>query len=210
MTSPSIRDPFPGRKPRPYRAAIVAGGMIVFVVSLLGVWYSLPTKETASISEVVSAPGIKRAFVPFAEPRPVAHVTFEDGAGRPRSLADFRGKVVLLNVWATWCVPCRKEMPTLDRLQTQLGGADFEVVALSIDRDGAAVVRQFFDETNVHALGVYVDPTTEAQSKLEIIGVPTTLLLDRQGREVARYTGIAEWDRPEIIATIKRYLERPK
>jgi thiol-disulfide isomerase/thioredoxin len=153
---------------------------------------------------------VQRAFVPFAKPRPLANIAFEDGADRKRSLADFRGKVVLLNVWATWCSPCRQEMPTLDRLQSQLGGADFEVVALSIDRDGATVVRRFFNETNVHRLTVYVDPTMEVQSQLSMIGVPTTLLIDQQGREVARYTGVAEWDRPEIAATIKRYLPMPK
>ncbi len=166
--------------------------------------------DPVSASEAATAAIAQPPFVPFAITRPVADVLFQDGAGRQRSLSDFRGKVVLLNVWATWCAPCRKEMPTLDRLQSQFGGPDFEVVALSIDRDGAAAVRKFFNETSVHALSVYVDPTTEAMSKLEILGVPTTLLIDRQGREVARQTGIADWDRPEIVATIERYLPIPK
>ncbi len=156
--------------------------------------------------------GGERAFklIPYAPSRPIANVEFEDGQGKKRTLSDFRGKVVLLNLWATWCGPCRKEMPTLDRLQQRLGSADFEVVALSIDRGGQAVVKSFFDEIDVRALAVYVDPTTEAQSKLDIIGVPTTLLIDREGREIARYLGPAEWDRPEIIATIQRYLPPPK
>jgi thiol-disulfide isomerase/thioredoxin len=145
-------------------------------------------------------------FTAYASPRPIAAVEFEDGQGRKRALVDFRGKVVLLNLWATWCGPCRKEMPTLDRLQSQLGGADFEVVALSIDRGGQAVVKSFFDEIGVQRLAIYVDATAEAGTKLGILGVPTTLLLDGAGREIGRVTGPAEWDSPEVIETIRRYL----
>lgn len=197
----------------PYRAALIAVGLIAFAISLVGVWYSLPRSETVPLlSEVVPPAAAPRAFAltPYAKPRPVANVGFEDGDGRKRSLADFRDKVVLLNVWATWCAPCRKEMPTLDRLQARLGSADFEVVALSIDRDGQPVVRRFFDEINVRSLKVYVDTSTEAMSKLAIVGVPTTLLIDRKGREIARYTGVAEWDRPDAVGTIERYVAEGK
>ena len=97
-------------------------------------------------------------------------------------------------------------MPTLDRLQSQLGGADFEVVALSIDRGGQAVIKSFFDEIGVQRLAIYVDATAEAGTKLGILGVPTTLLLDPAGREIGRVTGPAEWDGPEVIDTIRRYL----
>jgi len=193
----------------PYRAALIAAGFIAFAVALVGVWYSLPPSETVPLlSEVVPPTGAPRTFAltPYAKARLIANVGFEDGDGRKLRLADFRGKVVLLNIWATWCAPCRKEMPTLDRLQTRLGSGDFEVVALSIDRDGTPVVRRFFDEINVHALKVYVDTSTEAMSKLAIVGVPTTLFIDRKGREIARYTGVAEWDRPDVVGTIQRYI----
>jgi thiol-disulfide isomerase/thioredoxin len=197
----------------PYRVLLITAGLVAFAVALVGVWYSLPPSETVPLlSEVVPPTSAPRTFAltPYAKAHLIANVRFEDGDGRKLSLADFRGKVVLLNIWATWCAPCRKEMPTLDRLQTRLESGDFEVVALSIDRDGTPVVRRFFDEINVHALKVYVDTSTEAMSKLAIVGVPTTLLIDRKGREIARYTGIAEWDRPDVVGTIEHYIAEGK
>ena len=120
--------------------------------------------------------------------------------------AAFKGDVTVLNVWASWCVPCRKEMPALDRLQQQLGGPDFQVVALSIDTGGAAAVRRFYDEIGIHTLAIYVDPTTAATGKLRTLGIPTTLLLDREGRERWRKTGPAEWDSPEIVESLRAKL----
>ncbi len=130
-----------------------------------------------------------------------AAIQFEDADGRSRSLSDFRGKIVLLNIWATWCVPCRKEMPTLDRLQTALGGADFEVVALSIDRR-MDVVRKFFADVGIQKLAMYLDSSAKATRQLGAVGLPTTLLVDREGREVGRLIGPAEWDSPDIAAFI--------
>jgi thiol-disulfide isomerase/thioredoxin len=199
-----------GRR-RHYGVAIAGLGLSVAVFSALGILHSLP-RGSAPIREAQAANAEVStfAFFPYHAPRPVANVRFADAKGRMRDLASFHGKVVLLNIWATWCGPCRQEMPTLDRLQATLGGKDFEVVALSIDRGGQAAVSSFFDETDVRTLAIYVDATTEAQARLGIIGVPTTLLLDRQGREVGRVTGPAQWDSPEVIDTIKRYLPTRK
>lgn len=207
MTAPTARgDPIPA-KWRRYRAAIIVAGLLVLAISLIGAWLSLPPASTPApgVGPVTAA---ERAFVfiPHASPRPVANVGFEDGNGQKRTLADFRGKVVVLNIWATWCGPCRKEMPTLDRLQSKLGGKDFEVVALSIDRGGQAAVKSFYDEINIHALAVYVDATAEAGDKLGAVGIPTTLLLNREGLEIGRVTGAAEWDNPAVIDVIRRYL----
>jgi thiol-disulfide isomerase/thioredoxin len=138
--------------------------------------------------------------------QPVPDIRFQGADGKPYTLSNFRGKVVLLNVWATWCVPCRKEMPALDRLQQTLGGPDFQVVALSINSGGAAVVRQFYDEIGIRSLSVYVDPSMEASGKLRAVGIPTTLLIDREGRERWRKTGPAEWDSPEIIESLRAKL----
>ena len=143
------------------------------------------------------------------KPRPLPDLEFEDGHGGKRHLADFRGRVVLLNLWATWCAPCRAEMPTLDRLQARLGGKQFEVVALSPDQDGVPVVKRFFDEIAVHALAIYVDRQMQAQGTLGAVGVPTTLLIDRQGREVARKAGAAAWDSPEVVTVIQQLVARP-
>src|SRR3546814_70278 len=126
-------------------------------------------------------------------------VHFMDGSGKRLSLADFRGKLVLLNLWATWCGPCREEMPTLDRLQATLGGSDFEVVALSIDRAGMGVVDAFYAEIGVKSLARYIDESGKSAQQLNAVGLPTTLLLDREGREIARHVGPAAWETPEKI-----------
>ena len=147
------------------------------------------------------------ALKPHGEPRPLKSFKFIDGDLKAASLADFRGKIVLLNIWATWCGPCRAEMPTLERLQQNLGGPDFEVVALSIDQEGVPVVKKFYEELGIKALRIFVDPTMRAPLELNAIGVPTTLLVDREGREIGRHAGPAEWDSPEVIATIRDYLE---
>jgi thiol-disulfide isomerase/thioredoxin len=144
-----------------------------------------------------------------AAPRALPDLGFEDGRGARHHLADFHGRVVLLNLWATWCAPCRAEMPTLDRLQARLGGKNFEVVALSLDQDGAPVVKRFFDEIGVHTLAIYVDLEMKAESSLGVVGVPTTLLIDRQGREVARKLGPAAWDSPEVAGVIQQVIARP-
>jgi thiol-disulfide isomerase/thioredoxin len=141
-----------------------------------------------------------------ADPDDIAEVRFVDADGRPMSLADFRGKRVLLNIWATWCGPCREEMPTLDRLQTQLGSLEFEVVALSIDREGVDVVRDFYAELELQALRIYVDTSTMAPINLNVLGVPTTLLLDGNGQEIGRYTGPTEWDGEAVVSAIREQL----
>jgi len=140
----------------------------------------------------------------FDQPREIPEIRFQDEQGHDLSLADFRGRVVLLNVWATWCVPCRKEMPALDRLQAKLGGDEFRVIPLSVDREGVAAVKRFYQQLGLKDLGIYVDPWGKAGRALAIPGVPTTLLIDRQGREVARKMGAAEWDDPEMVERIER------
>ena len=138
-------------------------------------------------------------FKPHEEPRPVAEIRFQDARGRELTLANFKGKVVLLNIWATRCPPCRKDMPTLDRLQATLGGPGFEVVALSVDRDALDSVRTFYDEIHVRSLAIYVGPSADAMQKLSIVGVPTTMLIDASGREVWRHVGPETWDAPDIV-----------
>ena len=110
------------------------------------------------------------------------------------NLDRFRGKVVVLNLWATWCTPCVAEMPMLDRLQQQLKDVDVVVVALSLDRGGPNVVKAFYEEHGIEHLGVYVDPSMRAQSDFKVIGLPTTILIDREGRDRGRIVGPAEWD----------------
>lgn len=176
-----------------------------------------PTAERASTGGANAAPipavqtpppePLEFPFDLLDPPRPLPELRFVDGEGRPLTLADFRGKVILLNIWATWCIPCLREMPTLDRLQAKLGGPRFEVVVLSIDIGGIPVVEKFYRALKLDSLGIYVDKTLRAQRDLGIVGIPTTLLIDRQGREIGRLAGPAEWDSKEAIKAIRRYLE---
>ena len=143
-------------------------------------------------------------FVRHVSPKLVPELHFEDGNGRSRSLADFHGKLVLLNIWATWCAPCREEMPALDRLQAELGGPEFEVLALSIDQQGVEQVRKFFAETGVKRLRIYIDPSARAGFTLGVLGIPTTLLIDPEGREIGRHSGVAKWGAPASVADLRR------
>ncbi|MBB3231163.1 TlpA family protein disulfide reductase [Halomonas stenophila] len=158
-------------------------------------WGAITSSAVAEPPERVGPNG----FLLWESPRDVSEISFEAGDGTPLTLTDFDGKPILLNIWATWCGPCREEMPTLDALQAELGGTDFEVVALSIDRQGIAVVNEFYQEMEIEHLAPYVDPTGMASASLGAVGIPTTLLLDRQGREIGRLVGEAEWDTPEMI-----------
>ena len=142
-------------------------------------------------------------FVMHDAPKPVAAIKFDDAQGQSRNLADFKGKVVLLNIWATWCGPCRKEMPALDRLQAALGGPDFEVVALSIDRGGMDAARKFLADIGIRTLAIYLDSSGQALRTLSALGLPTTLLIDREGREIGRLIGPAEWDSPEMVEFVR-------
>jgi len=140
----------------------------------------------------------------FEQPRPVPEIRFKDDQGRDLTLANFRGRVVLLNIWATWCVPCRKEMPTLDRLEGRLGGKDFHVIALSIDRKGIEAIKDFYREVGVEKLAIYLDPSGKGSHDLAIPGVPTTLLINREGGEIARKLGEAEWNSPEMVSLVEQ------
>ncbi len=148
-----------------------------------------------------------QGFAVHHEPQPIANVRFVTEDGIRMDMEDMRGKVVLVNVWATWCVPCREEMPTLDALQAELGGNRFEVVALSIDRAGSQVVRRFYDEIGVTDLGVYVDETMLSATALRTVGLPTTLLVDADGRELGRLVGPAAWDDPEMVSFLRGFVE---
>lgn len=159
-------------------------------------------------SATTAADGPPQGFVVHDAPRALPEVAFRDADGNAVKLADFRGRTVLLNVWATWCTPCREEMPTLDRLQAELGGPRFAVVALSVDRGGADAVRAFFREIGIEHLGIHVDPSGRASRQLKVMGLPSTLLLDAEGREVGRLVGPAEWDTPAMIRFLRDRIAR--
>lgn len=162
----------------------------------LAVW----TFSAASAAE-------KNAFPLHKEARLVPELKFKNEAGADLTLKSFRGKVVVLNLWATWCTPCRKEMPTLDRLQALLGGDKFHVLALSIDSGGLPKVRKFFKQIGVKHLSIYIDQSGQALRTLAAIGLPTTLLLSPDGRELGRLPGPAEWDEPEKVEFFRQIIK---
>ncbi len=149
--------------------------------------------------------GHMTAFVFAKAPEDLPDIAFVDASGKAMTVKDWRGRVILLNLWATWCAPCRKEMPGLDRLQAELGSEKFEVVALSVDRGGIAASQRFLDQIKIEKLKLYVDPTARASTALKTIGLPTTLLV-KDGREIGRLVGPAEWDSPEAKRLIEAAL----
>jgi thiol-disulfide isomerase/thioredoxin len=149
------------------------------------------------------------AFLVRAKPLELPEISIAQADGAAKSLSDWHGRVVLLNIWATWCHPCREEMPTLDKLQAALGGSDFEVVAVNIDKGGDAKAKTFLQETGVTHLALYTDPGGKLFSALKAVGMPTTLLLNREGREIGRLVGPADWDSPEALALIKAAIAAP-
>ncbi|MGD9671034.1 MAG: TlpA family protein disulfide reductase [Hyphomicrobiaceae bacterium] len=146
------------------------------------------------------------AFVYKTDPEPVPGFPFFDAAQQTTTIGAFKGKVVLLNLWATWCSPCREEMPALDRLQKELGSEKFEVVAVSVDKNGFDKARDFLKGIDIKSLAFYADPSARAASHVKAIGMPATLLVDAEGRELGRLMGPAEWDSPDAKRLIEAAL----
>lgn len=149
----------------------------------------------------LALPAQARDLIPlFNAPREVLSPPFFNDANRKLNLTNFHGKIVLLNVWATWCPPCREEMPSLDALQARLGGREFQVVSLSIDQAGLPAVRKFFAELGIKHLNPYLGDSLRVTAALASFGLPTTILIDRDGRELGRRVGPAKWNSAASIA----------
>lgn len=188
-------------------AARSAWTLVAFLAVAAGVGTYLWMRPGAEAERAPADSTGGQLFAIHAAPQPLGDLGFENEKGHRLTLIDFRDKAVLLNIWATWCVPCREEMPALDRLQQKLGGQNFEVVALSIDSGGVPAVKRFYEATGVRSLAIYVDPSMRATSSLHVVGVPTTVLIDRKGREIGRHTGPAQWDGEEALQAIKTQLK---
>lgn len=147
------------------------------------------------------------AMAPVSEPRPLTGLTFKDKNGKDLTLGDFAGKTVLLNLWATWCVPCREEMPALDALQRAEGSDAFEVVAVNIDIGGDEKPKAFLNEIGVHDLGYYRDASMGVFNALKkeglAFGLPVTLLMDEKGCLISSMNGPAAWDSDDARALVK-------
>jgi thiol-disulfide isomerase/thioredoxin len=152
------------------------------------------------------AHGEVAALTMATAPLRLPDLAFEDAEGKPKKLSDWRGRIVLVNLWATWCVPCRKEMPALEILQTRLGGPNFEVVAVNIDTRDPEKPKNFLKEANLTRLGYFSDPKAKIFQDLKAIGralgMPTSVLVDGEGCEIATIAGPAEWDSDDAIKLI--------
>lgn len=152
------------------------------------------------------AHGEVAALTMAAGPLRLPDLAFEDADGRPRKLSEWRGRTVLVNLWATWCVPCRKEMPALDALQAKLGGPDFEVVAVNIDTRDLEKPKTFLKDANLTRLGYFTDQKAKVFQDLKAVGralgMPTSVLIDREGCEIATIAGPAEWASGDAVKLI--------
>lgn len=199
--------------------AVVVGALIGFAaVYGFGVFKRGPAGDSAcngavSLARKIAplAQGEVAALTMATSPLRLPDLAFEDGDGKPRKLSEWRGKTVLVNLWATWCVPCRKEMPALDSLQTKLGGKDFEVVAINIDTRDAEKPKNFLKDGNLTRLAYFSDQKAKVFQDLKNIGkalgMPTSVLVDAQGCEIANIAGPAEWASDDAIKLIKAAMQ---
>jgi thiol-disulfide isomerase/thioredoxin len=208
--------------PRPAtrrRIPLAIGAVAAVGVIGLGAFFGLGGfKRAGGDPTCTGAVDLARKIAPLAHgevaaltmattPLRLPDLAFEDAEGKPRKLSEWRGKTVLVNLWATWCVPCRKEMPALDSLQTKLGGKDFEVVAVNIDTRDPEKPKNFLKEANLTALGYFTDSKAKVFQDLKgigkALGMPTSILVDSQGCEIANLAGPAEWASDDAIKLIK-------
>ena len=144
-------------------------------------------------------------FIPASQLLPAPAISFVDLAGSEVSLAEFTGKIVLVNLWATWCEPCLREMPSLERLQSRLGDK-IVVVAISEDRGGSKTVEPFIGKLGLKSVKIYLDPKSAMERAFRVQGLPTSFLIDREGRVLGRVEGAAEWDKPKLLGILKSFL----
>lgn len=185
-------------------------GAVVAVVIAVGVIYALQgpsanPEVTSTIEKPLLEPlreGSMKKLVFSEAPKPVASVTFTDPDGGEHQLSDWNGKYALVNFWATWCAPCRKEMPALDALQSEFGGDQFEVVTIATGRNPLPAITRFFDEIGVKSLPVLLDPNQKLAREMAVLGLPVTVLLNPDGFEIARLRGDADWHSDSARAII--------
>ena len=151
--------------------------------------------------------GTMKKLIFHGEAQPISDEVFTDPEGNEFTLADWDGKYVLLNFWATWCAPCRKEMPALNALQTDYQGDAFEVVTIATGRNELTGINRFFDEVGVDALPILLDPRSGLSRDMAVLGLPVTVIIDPEGNEIARMRGDAEWDSESGRAIIEALIE---
>lgn len=203
-------------KPRIHRLPLTIAAVLVGAAVGYGS-FTLWKRPAPATGPCAPAVDLARKVTPFIKgevaaltPASVAlqlpDLSFEDAGGAAKKLSDFRGRIVLLNLWATWCVPCRKEMPALNELQRKLGGPGFEVVAVNIDTRDGDKPKAFLADAKLDALGYFTDKSARVFQDLKgvgrALGMPTSVLIDPRGCEIATIAGPAEWDSGDALALI--------
>jgi thiol-disulfide isomerase/thioredoxin len=214
-TQPPPATPSRWRSVRPILVAVAA---VAVFAAIYGIITSLRNPANAACGPALAtarriaplAHGEVAAVQVASEARALPPLAFTDATGAPKTLADWHGRTVLLNLWATWCVPCRKEMPALQALQQKLGGATFEVVAVNIDTRDPQKPKAWLRDVGVDQLAYYADPSAKVFQELKLIGkgfgMPTSLLIDPSGCEIATLAGPAEWASDDAVALVKAAL----
>jgi thiol-disulfide isomerase/thioredoxin len=214
----------PKRAAKRRLAVVLLGGVFGVVIGLAAVYGISAIQRNLPDAACKPAAQLAKTLAPFARgevaavgiasaPKRLPALAFADADGKALTLADFKGKTVLLNLWATWCVPCRKEMPALDELQQKLGSDSFQVVAVNIDTRNLEKPRAWLNEVGITKLGYYADPSAKVFQDLKSIGkafgMPTTLLVDPNGCELGTIAGPAEWASDDAIKLIEASLGKP-
>ncbi len=203
---------------------ISAAAALVILIGLAGVYGIAHLRSNPADAACAGAVNIAKriaplvrgevaALAPAQSPFRVPDLAFKDASGRDLRLADWRGRTVLLNLWATWCVPCRREMPALDALQALLGGNDFEVVAVNIDTRDPQKPLTFLKDVAIAHLAYYSDPSARVFEELKTagkaFGMPTTVIIDRSGCEIGTMAGPAEWASDDGVRLMGAVLRKP-
>lgn len=180
---------------------------------ILAVLYTaLALGANPAVADIAKAEGLREGSMRkliFGGPYEVSQKTFTDASGTELRLSDFEGRHVLVNFWATWCAPCRKEMPMLAELQAEFGGENFEVITIATGRNPQASIDRFFAEIGVDNLPRYLDPKSAVARDMDVLGLPITLILDPEGREIARMRGDADWNSDSAKAVIQALIDTP-
>ena len=222
MTEQSISEPPHGKTGWLHLLSTIGAVVVIAVLAgIYGIGHSLGNPADAACQPAVNAAaklmplvhGEVAALTVAQKPFQVPDVTFKDASGHDRKLDDWHGRTVLLNLWATWCVPCRTEMPALDALQGDLGGPNFEVVAVNIDTRNPEKPLKFLKDVGITHLAYYSDDSAHVYEDLKTagkaFGMPTTVLVDQVGCEIGNMAGPAEWSSPDGVKLVSAAVTIP-
>ncbi len=188
------------------KSEIKPNSIFLLLAVTLYVILFIPTAGEATHSASEPSDGTVQSFRSLQPPREPPYFEFQNHNGQTINLASFRGKVILLNLWATWCVPCIREMPSLDRLQAKIGKEDFVVLPISLDRGGRPVVEAFYRKLKIRHLGIYLDPELSVQKAFPIDVLPANFLVNRDGRVTGFLRSYVDWDAPEAATVIRQMI----